>query len=637
MILFVAVALFGQTPLTTITGTVTDPAGTLFTGTMFIRSPDHTDNDGVKVAGTTIQTTVSSGAIRVSLPPSMIRTAFSYEAFGTNNTTGLLYSAHWMPPIASAPVDVNTILSSLFVSQVQKDGSYQPDPYAALNTASILYPTATAADALALAQALASRVAYWAVQTSPIARGTTRFVVPGSYAAFGDFFNIVQPVNMNYPQCFTGRIWYNTRVDGTYPWSIPQGGLPSCGNSQVVMGGSGSSYSAGQIYQLNPAFMLSNPDMIDSLAKQMAYGYLDNAILGLYAQMTSNSPVGLPGTPLSTAVIASGFQTVTTGAFGTAAQRINFIARTGDGGGTVNLTSGTGAVVGAGTAFASTMIGYSISIATSVNTSVHTTITAVADTTHLTVANTSTTVSAGANYSIYTGKINQAGTVTNDASGNLTGVGTSFNADLIGQWVGYGTGNGQVQTVTDATHMKLNLTGASVQSGVIWNVWMPLMQPGSKVTMILDENQIPLLMQGTATLYPGLISQMSDGRPHVIPDRTFAGTTNVPGTVMELSTSAYVQKTGSAPVARHGVAFGPHCFLFFSAPPFASNINPVTGATSTTFNYVASPPINGFVATIAYSLAPSSTGTPTNNYTFSFNPNLGSGLWQNSECVRVEH
>ena len=649
LILLACVAAFGQTTATLITGTLSDSTGTPFSGTLFISWPDHVDNDGnaVKAKAGQTKTLVASGGVRVSLPPSALsdpKNSWQYDVFGVNVVNSASYSANWLVPVSSVAVAVGSLSAPALVTQTQLDGSFNQDLIAAANGGPLFYPAATVKDAAALAAALAPRVAYWAVQMSPVARGSTRFTPPASSMAFGDTFNVLAPSSMGFPNCFAGRLFYNLRVDGAYPWSVPQGGYPSCGNAQAVIGGTGSSYAAGQTYQLNPTYMLSNPDLIDQLAKQMAYGYLDNIMLGLYAQFTANSPVGLPGQTLTQATIGAAYQALGVQALGSV-----LVSHTLGGNGTVSLTSGTGAVVGVGTSFNSSMIGYSMTLQTGTNTGINTTISTVTDATHLTVANTSTTIAAGATYSIYTSKITQAGTVSNDASGNLTGVGTSFNSDMIGQFIAYGpvasSGSGQIITVTDATHMKIDrVVNGTIQSGVTWSIWLPLTQPGTKLTAVMGESQIPLLMQGSISPlpYPGFVSQMVEGRPHVIPSKTFAsagGIASIPGVTMELTTSGGVKVTGSAPPSVHGIAFGPHCFVLFSGPANASNIDPVTGTTSTTFNFVSSPPVNGFVATIGYSLTPPVTGiaSQTNNYTFSFNPNLGIGVWQNSQCVRLEH
>lgn len=186
-------------------------------------------------------------------------------------------------------------------------------------------PTATVTDAATAAQALANRTAYWLIQLNPIAASVLRFTVPQGAFTWGH-----ATINFpNYGNTVILQQWASTNpASPNYStanlcWGVSTPYTAGCWNSG--QGNAAPSLTVGPILTANPVILNHNPAMLDRFAQQMAADYLDASVAGLYAQFTAHTPVGVPGTPLTDAVLGQAVATLNTDAAYTPGEILNIV------------------------------------------------------------------------------------------------------------------------------------------------------------------------------------------------------------------------------------------------------------------------------------------------------------------------
>jgi hypothetical protein len=141
----------------------------------------------------------------------------------------------------------------------------------------------TVAMAKTLAQKLAQKLATYLVQYSVVAKNCLRLAVPAAATSGGGNASGVVTVPSTLS---TGQ----TNGGPLVPYLIGSSGSFTPGNAQLSS--TSGTFPIGTTVTVNPAYMLRSDALIDFLARSMAIGYLDSILLALYAQFTTNTPVG---------------------------------------------------------------------------------------------------------------------------------------------------------------------------------------------------------------------------------------------------------------------------------------------------------------------------------------------------------
>lgn len=176
--------------------------------------------------------------------------------------------------------------------------------------------TSTPADAAKLAAVLAQKLATYLVEYSVVAKNCLRLAVPSAKAVRTGLINVPTFTSV-FPAGVAGvPYWSSVDVTANRPWTG--------GNAQLGNFGDGT-FAAGTTQTINPKYVLQSDALIDELARVMAIGYLDGSLCGLYAQMSSNTPVGSSNSTLATASLTSAISEIVAGGAFVAGMPIFFV------------------------------------------------------------------------------------------------------------------------------------------------------------------------------------------------------------------------------------------------------------------------------------------------------------------------